>query len=379
LAAGINSTQDEQLYSFGGSWTVTKNLQMDMAVGHFSDQSTYLQNTLSWKSIYLSWQSFRGNNTGTTVPPTTSEQPTYTGKKAPLSEVMLGRDDYDLVTLTLNYPISEAFGYTSLNYNYRATNEADSTFPGFILTSGITTLFIMGSTLGVSVSAGRNQTLSNRSSSRNLDDYSESLNWSVPLGEKRQVMNNLQYSKNSSVLTSTIRQQFTHDNNLTSSLEAGGRWRNGEGVPEATLTGTVNHNGDWFTASGSGTLNTKEANMLFASLGGSQVVSRQGVFLTASDSESFLLVHNRADIPVTETDSNSPSISGQLMLKNSNNKFSSSQNYRPEASSTLIPLERYRGWNVRLHTANTEYYNAGDKETRGFSFPGTVVTIEPLL
>ncbi|HCM61694.1 MAG TPA: hypothetical protein DIT05_03990 [Morganella sp. (in: Bacteria)] len=379
LAAGINAAQDEQMYSLGGSWTVTDDVQMDMAFGRFSDQSFYWQNTVSWQSIYLTWQSFRPGNTGASASVISPEQSPRTGRKAPLSEVMLGRDDYDVVTLTLNYPIMEATGYTSLNYNYRATSETEGAFRGFNLTSGLTTPFIMGSTVGLSVSAGRNQMLANNPSGNDRDDYSVSLNWSVPLDEKRQVMNNLQYSKNDTMLTSTVRQQFTHSDSLTSSLEAGGRWRSGDGLPEATITGSVNHNGEQFTASGSGTLNTKEGNVLFASLGGSQVISRQGVFLTASDSESFLLVRNRTEIPTTQTDADAPQVAGQLTLKNSSSKFSSAQSYRPESGATLTPLERYRGWNVKLHTANTEFYNAGDKEIRGFSFPGTVVAIEPQL
>lgn len=397
LAAGVNVAQNEQLYSAGGSWTVTSDIRIDMAAGRFSDQATYWQSTLSWLSTYLTWQSYRASDEVKNAPagrPLVSDEPgddpaqyRYQTRSSSLSGVMLGSDDYDQVSLTTSYPLGAASAYTSLYYNYRATGGSDESYRSLNLSTGVTTPFIMNSTLGLNLMAGRSKTLSGSNRGDERNDFSVSLNWSLPLGDRRQVNSNLQYNKEGGSLASaTVRQQFTHTKNLTSNLEAGGRWRDGQnGESEATITGSVNHNGEMFTASGSGTLNSREGNVMFASLGGSQVISRQGLFLTASDSESFLLLRNRtpetktAPVSVPETESLLRPASGQLTMRNSSTKYSTSRNYHPEAGAMLTPLERYRTWSFRLHTDNAALYNAGDREARGFSFPGSVVPLEPRL
>ena len=382
MASGVMLSDQGQLLSAGVSWTLSDDIRVAGAVGLFSDSARYAQINLSWANVSLGYQVL----SGTGAQENTNSNPTTTNNDHSLSAMLLGKNsDYQQVSLSASYPLGAASAYASIfyydsdtqnyNYSYDASKYdltmLNNSFQTLNANAGISMPFFWNSNLGLNLGVSESVNAPGTGDKSSVRDFTLGFNWSLPLGERTQAVTSMQISRNGSDSAyATVRQQFQPLDNVSASLEAGARYSGNQ--TEATASGMMNFKNDAFSASASGTLNERTDNNVFLSLDSSQVISSEGSFFTSDKSDSYLLVRNSGQL---EAQDDGTKQAGRLVIGNGQ-QFNSSKDYYATANPMLTPIDRYQYYSVKLQSDNGLSHNRGDQDTRGFAFPGTVLSME---
>ncbi|WP_421215148.1 TcfC E-set like domain-containing protein [Aeromonas jandaei] len=365
LASGLTLSDEEELFSGAVSWSVNNDLRLDSAVGLFTDRSRYVQSALSWRNVSLGYQALTGSDT---EPVKSSGQGTPVDTR--LSTMLLGQsNEYRQVSLSTSYQWDTVSAYASLFVHDMSNTESGST-QTVSANAGLSMPFYANSTLGFNLGISDNISVPAAGDKSGYKDVTLGVNWSLPLGERTQMIANMQGSRNGAGNAySTVRHQFAPMDNLSTSLEAGARYTGTR--TEATASGSLNYRGAAFQTSGNGTLSEKNNN-IFVSLEGSQVLSADGLHFTVDESESYLLVRDSGAL-----DKQTKSMTqGGLLVMGNEREFGSAKAFEPAAEPQLTPLGNYQYHTVKIQGDNGLVHNRGDKDIRGFAFPGTLLTME---
>lgn len=365
FASGVTFSDEEQLFSGAARWSVNDELRFDAALGLFSDSARYVQSSVSWRNVSLSYQAFSGSEG---EPVQTNGQVTPVDTR--LSTMLLGRsNDYKQASLSTNYQWGTLSTYASL-FLYDMSNGGNGSTQTVSANTGLSMPFYGDSTLGFNLGMSDNVNEVSTGNKSTTRDITVGVNWSMPLGERTQVIANVTGSRNGNGSAySSVRHQFAPVGNLTSTLEAGVR-DNGT-YTEASATGSLNYRGSAFEASGNGTL-SESNNNLFVSLEGSQILSSEGLHFTVDESESYLLVRDSGTL---EKPAKSVT-QGGLLVMGSEREFSSAKAFEPAGGAKLTPLGSYQYHTAKIQGDNGLVHNRGDQDIRGFAFPGTLLTME---
>ncbi|WP_429220218.1 TcfC E-set like domain-containing protein [Aeromonas veronii] len=365
LASGLTLSEQEQLFSGALSWTVNNDLRFDSAVGLFSNNARYVQSSLTWRNVELSYQALTDSD-GEPMQTSGQVMPVDTQ----LSTMLFGQsNDYQQASLSTNYQWGSLSTYASL-FVYEMSNGDRASTQTVSANAGLSMPFYAGSTLGINLGISDNINVATGDDNSEYKDVTLGINWSMPLGGKTQMIANVQSSRNgASEAYSTVRHQFEPMDNISTSLEAGARYNSRTGT-NATATGTLDYRGSAFHASGNGTLS--ENNNLFVSLEGSQVLSSEGLHFTVDESESYLMVHDSGKL---EKQANSMNQNGLLVMGNER-EFSTTKAFEPAGDVQLTPLDNYQYHTVKIQGDNGLVHNRGEQDIRGFAFPGTLLTME---
>ncbi|MCQ4054431.1 TcfC E-set like domain-containing protein [Aeromonas sp. SG16] len=365
LASGVILSDQEQLFSGAMSWSVNDTLRFDSAVGLFSDSARYVQSSLTWHNVTFGYQALTGSE---------GEPMQSRGQATPvdtrLSTMLFGQsNDYQQASLSTSYQWGSLSAYASL-FLYEMTPDESGSAQTVSANAGLSMPFYANSTLGVNLGISDNVTMASAGDKSGYKDVTLGVNWSMPLGERTQMIANVQGSRNGTGNAySTVRHQFAQMGNFSTSLEAGARY-NGMRT-EATASGSFNYRGSAFQTTGNGTL-SENNNNLFLSLEGSQILSSEGLHFTVDESESYLMVRDSGTL---DKQSQPVSQSGLLVMGNERD-FSTAKGFQAAGDTQVTPLGNYQYHTVKVQGDNGLIHNRGDQDIRGFAFPGTLLTME---
>ncbi|HEH9402171.1 TPA: TcfC E-set like domain-containing protein [Aeromonas sobria] len=367
LASGFTVSNDDRMISGGISWAVNNDLRLDGAVGLFSDSVRYLQTNLTWGSVNLGYQALKGMDAQPLSSAVSMPQ-----RKRTLASMLLGQDrNYQQASLSVSYPVGSLYAYGSLFYNQSEDGVSNNKTETISANTGVSIPVLSDSTVSFNLGISQNLNDLDDGQSSNSKDVTLGVNWSMPLGERTNAIFNVQGSRNNKESGySTVRHQFEPMGDFTTSLEAGARY-NGTHT-DMTASGSLGYKGEAFSASANGTLNQGGPSNAFVSLEGTQIVSSEGIHLSADHSESYLMVKNEGTMELPDASSVQ---AGRLVMGNER-QFSAAKEYKPGDKPLLTTLGSYQYHSVKLQSDNGQLYNRGDQDIRGFAFPGSLITMQ---
>ncbi|MFB2866072.1 TcfC E-set like domain-containing protein [Aeromonas sp. MdU4] len=351
------------LFKLAAKWIPSSDFYVQGMLGGATDDALYGTLTATYGSISLSYQGNRSVSGS-------SSNSWDGGGNAPerestLSELLMGGYGSNRsLSLSGSYAMGAGSGYASAFY-YENGNTSSLYSKSMSANIGYH-MPIGSSSLGVNL--GWSQPLGGERNDRNL---TVGLNWSMSLGDNTSVVVTNQWDKQGGSSTlGSLRRNYALSERGSASLEVGSGYRNQQ--VEGTASGSLTYRGEMADISGSASTSIRGENNLFASISGSQVISGQGVHFTTKQSDSYLVL--RDETPEASQLAESESNLASLQL-GSRGQYETSLEYRADGSEQLVPLTNYLPYQVKLTTEEGRFYNRGEDDTRGFTHPGSVLSL----
>ncbi|WP_322862596.1 TcfC E-set like domain-containing protein [Aeromonas allosaccharophila] len=378
MVGGGMSVGEGVLSRIGGKWLVTPELNADAVVGVFSDGARYYSGLLSYRNLSLNYLRYDAELRDKSWEGSTSQySPTF-------SEMLMGTNNaYEQLSLSTSLQVGTGSGYFSAFY-YQSDTTPDSDSTNLSFNIGYNVPFINRSMLGINMGINdqRNRTPSGNSIT---DNVSVGLNWSMPLGDNATALMNANWDKagrDGSVMGS-VRRNFEINRQSSASLEVGAGYRNQH--RESSAMGSLNYRGRHASFSGSSTVMEQGGNNIFASVSGTQMVSADGIYFSSQPADSYLVVRDETPAEVFLSDSRTTSEvkgtqqdvaprHGQLQL-GSRGSYQGGEDYDAVGGAHVVALGKYQPYQAKLNVEGNGLHNRGDSEVRGFTFPGTVMTM----
>jgi hypothetical protein len=118
--------------------------------------------------------------------------------------------------------------------------------------------------------------------------------------------------------------------------------------------------------------NDRGSSGVSGSFSSSQIVTDAGVSFTSDRSDAYALI----DVDVNNAQLTEGEAYGFLTLRK-NNKLENKMFIYDKTQS--VPVQSYESYNINVDTESVSLYNSGDQGFDGFTYPGSVVVIQPNL
>lgn len=295
------------------------------------------------------------------------EQYSPKGDTYTLDNYMLSNTGYSRLTASTGAEMFGGSGYLTYIQNdadeeMLLNNGFDDQSDYWSLTAGYSRPFIASSTLDFSFSyQGSNDKFGDD------DDWYASLLWEIPLGDEWRGGSSVSFSKEG---VDEFRNSVARDvegESYYATTEAGVNY-NGE-TSDRSMTSDVSFSGN-YTGKGfqsdtyayAESNGTKSINVGFSS---SQVFDGDNVYVTPEKSDAYVVLN-------ADNHEDSDNHRGLLTVAHAGD-VRYTENV--DTNKTVLPVNNYNNYTVRLDTESSNYIQSDRGETQGYSFPGTVINL----
>lgn len=374
---GLTVGSNDVLSRVGGKWLLAPEWNIDAVVGVFSDGARYYSGLLSYRNMSLNYLRYDVN----TWPPSAVDSkdggPIGHAYDPTLSGLLMGAGQaYEQLSLSTSLQMGDGHGYFNAFY-YQSNSGPDSDSTNVSVNVGYNVPFINRSTLGMNLGVN-NQRSRGPGGNSMADNVSVGVNWSMPLGERTTALMTANWDKGSDgTVMGSVRRDVDLNAHSSAGLEVGVGYRNQQ--RESSAMGSLSYQGRHASVSGSATAAEQGGNNLFATVSSSQLVSAQGIHFSRQPADSYLVVRDETPESVfmaarSEEAAGGSRPQGQLQL-GSRGRYQRGADYDAQAGTHVEALSQYRPYQVKLNVDGNGLHNRGDREVRGFTFPGTVLTM----
>ncbi len=285
-----------------------------------------------------------------------------------LNNYMVGNTGYKRITASAGTGIFGGSGYLmyinnkSDDYTLLGQDFSDQS-SYWSLTAGYSHPFVAGSMLDLSFSwQGNNDSYFNDS-----DEWSATLLWTVPLGASWNGMSSLSFNDDGINEFRNSVSKDTTDENFYTSTELGVSY-NDRTVERSVMT-DASFSGGYTDESFSASTylyaksdGTRSANVNFSS---SQIFDGDNIYLSSEKSDAYVVVDS-------DNQGDSDNHIGLLTLEEDGVV---DQHRNIDTQKTVIPVDKYNQYHVNLDTDSSNYIVGGKRDSKEYSFPGSVITL----
>lgn len=327
----------------------------------FSNGATYLDASYSFRSITFSYENYK-----------------MALEDAPsLANTYFGQANFTRAYVGAAYPISPSiFSVFNLMYSKEESNILDK-FNLHSVTANLTVSAYSIANSKFDLSVG----YTNQFDQDYIDDeIALALNMSVPLTTSGNVSFSSLVSGNENGV-SLLRNSLTVNEiastaNMRSSATIASNYARSPNLDNAITTDAT-----WLTdfnySQASGGLfanyNSSGYNGVSGNISNSQVINKEGIFLTSQRADSYALVsvktNEQADDNTHEDNNNYGFLTISERGKVNDSQFLYQEN-------NLIPLQRYNYYDLDINTELSQLHNSGQKQQAGFVQPGSVLSLQ---
>ncbi|MGR5357996.1 TcfC E-set like domain-containing protein [Vibrio chagasii] len=340
-------TDSGTMYTVGGAYNLIDwNLSAEAVYSQFEDAS-HLNANIGIPYLSLSYESL-DNELGD-----------------PVASYMYGYADYSRLSLNSSYSFrsgQSVYAVYSLNNDKQLDNlgNSDEQEQQFI-SVGYSTPTVLDSRVNINVDY-----------SEATDDTSINLLWSVPLSETVETIVGLTSDSDdiNQFKTTVRRNQLIDSDSFNTSLEVSNTYnRQQDDMYQSALLATSGTT-SYARMNASAHTSTNGTNGINAGLSSTQIVTKDGVYITDKAATSYTLV----DIHQSQNTEQMLDEKGYFSLKKEGRNNSKFIVYNDK---TVVPMEDYSQYRANFDSESVDLYNSGDSNVTVFTHPGTVASIEP--
>ncbi|AQS37087.1 hypothetical protein Sps_01927 [Shewanella psychrophila] len=201
------------------------------------------------------------------------------------------------------------------------------------------------------------------------DDWYAGVQWTVPLSANWSASSSVSISHQGlDEFRNSVANDVQFGDSLSMNNEVGITY-NGTGIDQnmnSDLSSNISYNDEHIMSDTYAYISSDGTSSVSTSLNSTQVLSGKGEFyFTSQKSDSYIIVD--AD--------NQNSLDAHRGLLSVYNDNSLSYNQNIDTEDTVIPVDKYKAFNVRLDTDSSNYISDQAHETTGYSLPGTVISL----
>ncbi|TKF28182.1 hypothetical protein FCV62_22110 [Vibrio kanaloae] len=210
-------------------------------------------------------------------------------------------------------------------------------------------------------------------------DYSDSddnikLNalWTLPLSDSTDLISGATTfdSRFTQWSTALRKNDVLNIDDVDTSLEVSNTYDRQQGDLYQEASFNANSSNDYARFNLSAFSSTKSNSGMSAGISSTQVVTKDGFYMTDRRSDSYAVIDVEQEKP-----SNGKIVDkGYLSLRKGEKNISRFTVYKDD---TLLPLSKYQTYNAKFDAESVDLYNSGEASLNVFSHPGTVATLKP--
>lgn len=284
------------------------------------------------------------------------------------AEHLYGTSDKEQLGVSTSYTLSDTLrGYSSVNY-IEQSNLYNSEFSNWSLSSGLSTPFIVDSTLDLNVTFNNEQLTSNWDEG----EFSISLNWSVPLSTKLTgntgftiTENGFSQYTNSLETQDLIKNQDT-DLRLTASNSY---YVNSRDASVTNMTAYAAKRDEHYQADGFVYAANNGEKAINASLRSTQIIGANSVSFTTAQSDTYVVVDTQNNI---RFDAGERKTKGLVVVRTDDQVMNKQYIYDDRA---VITLNDYQAATIELDVESVALHNTGQQSVTGYTHPGSVIEL----
>ena len=281
---------------------------------------------------------------------------------------LYGVSDKEQLGISTSYTIGDTVrGYSSVNYIEQNTL-SNNQFSNWSVSSGLSTPFIVDSTLDLNITFNNEQLTSNW----DQGEYAVSLNWSVPLSTKLTGNTGFTVTENgfSQYTNSLETQDLIKDQDTDLRLTASNSYyANSRNASVTNMTAYAARRGEHYQADGFVYAANNGEKAINASLRSSQIIGANSVNFTTEQSDAYAVVDTQNNI---RFDSDEKRIKGLVVVRSDEQIMNKQYIYDDQA---IITLNDYQATTVELDVESVALHNTGQQSVTGYTHPGSVIEL----
>ncbi|MBW8182326.1 TcfC E-set like domain-containing protein [Shewanella nanhaiensis] len=285
-----------------------------------------------------------------------------------LDNYMLSNSGYERLNVNLSSNILGGQGYLLYVNNKVDVDNAPAQFVDqsnyWSVSAGYSHSFIADSTINFSA------TFQGGESFGLNDDWYAGILWSVPLSGSWSASSSVSVSEQG---VDEFRNSVAHDVQFGDTLSMNnelGITYNGTDIDRnmsSDLSSNISYNGEHIMADTYAYISSDGTSSVSTSLNSTQVLSAKGeLYFTSQKSDAYIIVD-------ADNQGGEDSHRGLLSVYNENTL---SYNENIDREDTVIPVDKFKAFNVRLDTDSSNYISEQSHEAAGYSLPGTVIALD---
>lgn len=362
---GLINTADDHYAKVALGYQPLQWLSANALYGRFSDESYYVQSSLSLFGLHFQSSRFADRSDRL--------------ETMSLSNYLLGYGSSREWSASYAHPIGDGRAY--LNYSQiesealftilqNGNNEWVERYESLTLGYGFSSW--LNSTVDLSVTYADDED----ENGRETDEWSFALSVSIPLTRsayanyslsqvddyvthRAALGNHYQLSSDTSV---GVEVGTTYDSQNTSDEEL---------MLDASLSGQYNNQ---YLSSSAFAYADRNSSSVSANLSSTTVISPHGINQTREKAESYLLVSNHgatnSGVSIEEQQSDFLSVANVKANGDADARLT------VDRDQILQPLQRYKEYQVTLDEAASDFHNRGESNAQGTSYPGTIINMQ---
>ncbi|MDA0153624.1 TcfC E-set like domain-containing protein [Vibrio sp. Makdt] len=289
-------------------------------------------------------------------------------KQNQFAQHLYGVSDKEQLGMSTSYSIGDMIrGYSSVNYIEQNTL-SNSQFSNWSISSGLSTPFIVDSTLDLNV------TINNEQLTSNWDDgeLSISLNWSVPLSSKLTGNTGVTITENgfSQYTNSLETQDLVKDQDTDLRLTASNSYYvNSPNAAVTNVTAYAAKRDEHYQADGFVYASNNGEKALNATLRSTQIIGGESVNFTTAQSDAYVVVDTQNNI---RFDTDEKKTKGLVVVRADDQVMNKQYIYNDRA---VITLDDYQAATIELDVESVALHNTGQQSVTGYTHPGSVIEL----
>lgn len=345
------SNVDNSMLEVGAKKTFTEYASADVKYALFDNGSQFLAANTGLYNVNLGYERYHS-----------ADDESYS-----LDNYMLSNIGYRRLTLNISATIQSGQGYL-LFVNNKIEQDVNSQqyvdqSDYWSVSAGYSHAFIANSTLNFSA------TYQSQDAQWNKDDWYAGVLWSVPLSSDWSASSSLSLGHQG---VEEFRNSITNNqinDNLSVSTEAGVTYSGSsyERTVDSDISSSANYHNSVISTSAYAYLSSDGTKSLTGSLSTTQVVSNSGkLYFTAEQSDAYVVVD-------AQSQQDNDKHRGLLSVYHEQEL---GYNDNVDKEDTVIAIDNYQDFDVRLDTESSNYISEDDHQTSGYALPGTVISLD---
>ena len=344
------TTTEDYLIKFGGTYE-SSELKASLVYGMFESNATIFQSELSLYGVRFNTELYDS------------------GDDSSLSEYFYGDNDYSRWSVNYNAMLWNGRLYTSYSASNSDFNLEDKGHQ--VNSQNLMVGYSFNSYFNSTIDTNINYMTSKSSGFDTDDETTLSVSINIPIGLRSYVGSTLNMSNSArdGNLRSVAGNSYEINDDFNISTEVGVNYETDE--TDYDLSGSSQYANENIDSSSYGYINSNGEFNLSGDLSLSTIYSKNEIYTTRKNSESYLIIHNDGR-GAAEIKDNGVDFMSIAKITN-NNKTDT----RIFINNDLVvqPLNNYREYEVVLDEDSSDYHNLGASSATGTSLPGTIVDL----
>ncbi|MGF1683981.1 CS1-pili formation C-terminal domain-containing protein [Photobacterium minamisatsumaniensis] len=363
LGFGVFNTAQDYFAKLAFTYQPIADFAWEGLYGHFSDESYYLQSTLTFLGVRFNASRFTDR--------------TDTPQEMTFSNYLFGYGSNSQLTAGYAHPVGAGRAYISYSYfesegldSIMLDNDDEILSRYESLTAGYTFSAWQNSTVDVSVTYSDDEDTLGMES----DEFAFALSVSLPLSRSAYASYSLNLDENSQSHRIAAGNSYTISPDASVSLEVGSIYDGFDGGDDdlSVDASASGYYGNDYLSGSAFTYGDDDSFNVSANINASSVVTLDGIYQTRKRAESYLLVENVGAGSAASIDKGQ---SDFLTVANLKGNGDSAGRLLLDSDEVIYPLARYQEYQVTLDEAASDYHNRGESGTAASSYPGTMVRL----